>query len=851
MSPIFCFNVAVPVLILFVLGTANLRYRKERSIHLRLASLGLSTAFAVSSYALVPFGLARVSSLWVGATAFFCWLSGLLYLSFLVEMTSVRRSRFFPLSYALPFLLAALTAIAPRPLGLALLAAGGAAVCASLTLVFMIPWIRSATDERARRDGEWTLMVFCAYGFGAFVSFLHTMTGLFWLLALWFATIHFLVNFLNIFTQLTNLENQLVIDNVFDLVMILDAQGRVVRMNRRGFQLTGFSPNAVNGNGIERIVVLGDLSPETRREWLERHAWHDGGSGPARTPSIDAYVATATREEIPVDLRVVCLANLERVTTGYIVSATDLRITRQLIKEISDREYATRDLALSESKFSRMFIFNPTGILIVDLESLTVTDANPAIESILERESSGLVGMRLADVGFETDGMNFGTFIERVMTDGAVPEFDARVRVGPGATRKCRLSAVSFDLNKSGRMLLSVADVTAQDELREALARKQKVETVGILAGGIAHDFNNILAVILGHVGLAKMRVVDPHARAPIEKAETACMRAREMTRQLLAFSRGGKPVLGVCDARELVTEAAMLAVNDTSVACLFDIDRDVWPLNVDAIQVNQVVSNIVRNACDAMEKSGIITIRARNRDFAAVPERSRPIDFDSRPLPPSRFVEIQIQDQGPGIPESMRSKIFDPFFTTKDKGTGLGLSIVYSVMQNHGGALALDSVMGEGTVFYLYLPAASGECAVAAPERIEVADGRKRVLLMDDDPLVQDSAGSILSSLGYEVVVAENGAVAASRFREAEESGESFDFCVLDLIVPNGVDGVDCARDILGVNPDAILLVSSGYSDDPVLSHYRDYGFRGVIPKPYTVDELRQALASALENEP
>ena len=848
MSPLFCVNAVFPALVFLALGAANLFYRKERSIHARLAALGICSALAIACHEAVPLGLIGWTDLWVCVTAFFCWMTGLLYLSLLIEMTSVRRSALFPVSYALPFALAIASAAVPRPLGLSVFAALGVAVCSWLTVRFMMAWIRAATDERARRDGEWSLMTFVAFGCAVIVSFFYGITGAFWIIALWYAVIHIIVNFLNIFSQLTNLENQLIIDNVFDLVMILDAQGRVVRMNRRGFQLTGFSPNAVNGNGVERVVIHGELSARTRREWLERHAWRPSGSGSGRTPSIDAFVSTISREEIPIDLRVILLTNLERATTGYIVSATDLRITRQLIKEISDREYATRDLALSESKFSRMFVFNPTGILIVDLDGFTITDANPAIEELLDRESSSLVGMRLADVGFEMGSMPFDAFIEKIRVDGSVPEFDASVRVGSGEMRKCRLSAVSFDLNRLRRMLLSVADVTAQEQLREALTRKQKVETIGILAGGIAHDFNNILAVILGHIGLAKMRVIDQHARAPIEKAEEACLRARGMTRQLLAFSRGGKPVIGVCDTRELITESAMLAVNDSSVACLFDIAKDVWPLRVDRIQVGQVISNLVGNAVDAMEKSGIITLRAKNRDYSVAPVKGRPLDLDSKPLAPGRYVEIQIQDQGPGIPESIRAKIFDPFFTTKGKGTGLGLSIVYSVVQNHAAAVRLDSVMGEGTTFFLYLPADSAESldAPAAPE--PVSDGRKRVLLMDDDPLVQDSAGAILSSLGYEVVVTSDGKEAVDRFREVHDSGDAFDFCVLDLIVPGGMSGADCARELLAIDKDAILLVSSGYSDDLVLSHYRDYGFRGIIPKPYTVEELRQALVSALD---
>jgi len=844
----FLFGIGAPIAILFAAALANLLYRKERTIQYRLAALGFSVALGIAARGAVVLGLCEWTTFWVLVTAFFCWMSGLLYLSFLIEMTATRRSRFFPFAYSIPFALAWLSSVLPRPVALEALVIAGLIVCAWFTCSFMIAWIRASTDERARRDGEWTLMVFCSFASALAVTCFHDVSVVFWLLAIWYLVAHIVVNHLKIFTQLTNLENQLIIDNVFDLVMILDASGRVVRMNRRGYQLTGLSPNAVNGNGIENLVIHGELSTRTRKEWLARYGWRDSGTGSGRTPSIDAVVTTVVREEFPVDLRIVCLTNLEKATTGYIVSATDMRITRQLIKEISDREYATRDLALSESKFSRMFIFNPTGILIVDLDSLEITDANPAIEEILDRESSSLIGKKIIDIGFEMEGLSFEAFIEKIRMEGSVPEFAASVRLSPSSVRKCRLSAVSFELNRTRRMLLSVADVTAQDQLREALTRKQKVETVGILAGGIAHDFNNILAVILGHVGLAKMRVIDQHARFPLEKAEQACIRAREMTRQLLAFSRGGKPVIGVCKTRELVTESAMLAVNDTAVACLFDIEKDVWPLRADKIQVGQVIANLVSNAVDAMDKSGIITIRARNRDFTNVTAPRRPLDLDSNPIAAAPFVEIQIQDQGPGIPESIRGSIFDPFYTTKEKGTGLGLSIVYSVIQNHAGSVRFETTMGEGTVFFICLPADPAGIPAGATEDYPAPGGNKKVLLMDDDSLVRDSAGSILSSLGYEVAFAIDGQEAIDQYRKVHDTGEDFDFCIIDLIVPCGMGGTDCAKGIRAIDPDAILLVSSGYSDDLVLSHYSEYGFSGIIPKPYTVEELKQALARALK---
>jgi signal transduction histidine kinase/ActR/RegA family two-component response regulator len=443
--------------------------------------------------------------------------------------------------------------------------------------------------------------------------------------------------------------------------------------------------------------------------------------------------------------------------------------------------------------------------------------------------------------------MQYSTFIEKMQMEGSVSEFSANIQLGNEQVHRCRLSAVSFEINQTQNMLLSVADVTQQEQMREALERKQKVETIGILAGGIAHDFNNILAVILGHIGLAKMRVVDVHARAPLDKAEQACLRAREMTRQLLAFSRGGKPVIGSCDTRQLIIDSAMLAVSDTSVACLFDIEKTIWPLMVDKIQVGQVIANLIANAVDAMNKSGIIEISARNYDLTGTIARKRPTGTDSKPIAGGPWVEIKIKDQGPGIPDSIRSKIFDPFFTTKEKGTGLGLAIVFSVIQNHGSAINVMSSPGEGTVFTICLPADQGSAVRLSAPDLSVLSAKKKVLLMDDDAHVRETAREILSSFGYELIETENGTDAIRAYTEAQKSGNPFDFCILDLIIPGGMSGSDCAKEIHKINPSALLLVSSGYSNDPVLSKPKDYGFSGVISKPYTYEEFRQVLANVL----
>lgn len=832
------------------IGVWNLFKRNRTSLHVRFSFLCFALALSGATYAfqylfeqyrpLIPDFL----------FPFFCWTTKFLYVSFLADMTMIRRRRYYFLLYALIVPLTIATLYLPRPVGLVSLIVVATLTCTYLTIRLLLFWIHSATDNRARRDGEWTAGIFLFFIGGAIISFFHTPTGFFWVLGLWMLIIHFCTNHLGIFRNLTDNENKLILDNVFDVVIILDSRGTVVRMNRRGYHVTGFSRGNVIGKTIETLIVHHDLLPATRREWLTDHAWLDTGGENRRSPSIDASLATKSGEEIPVDLRVVCLLDLSHMVSGYIVSATDMRITRQLIKEISDREYAARDLAFSESKFSRMFIYNPSGILILDANDLIVTDINPAMEEILELDREQLTGHSLSETGLLFSEMSVDSFVERVLYEGSVNEFYAQIHPAEGRTKKCRLSAVGFNLGETPMIILSATDMTSEEEMREALMRRQKVETVGILAGGIAHDFNNILAVVLGHIGLAKMRIQDKQARDPVERAEQACLRAREVTGQLLSFSRGGSPVLGVHDTRELITEFSQLAVEGSSVSCLFSFSPDLIPLYVDRVQVGQVISNLVKNAAQAMKNTGFVEIHCGIRDFRNRSSQARPLALNSKPVKSGMYVEIKIRDKGSGIPESVMEKIYDPFFSTKENGSGLGLTIVFSVVQNHGGAITVDSTPEQGTTFTLLLPGKEdASVSLSLPQELPVpeAEGSYRILVMDDDEQVLTTAVSLLASFGYTVDIAREGLEAVEKYRTAFEAGEPYHAAILDLVVPAGMSGRECAAQILAVDENAVLIVSSGYSDDPVLSRYPDYGFKGTLKKPYTLDEMKRSLLNVL----
>ena len=348
---------------------------------------------------------------------------------------------------------------------------------------------------------------------------------------------------------------------------------------------------------------------------------------------------------------------------------------------------------------------------------------------------------------------------------------------------------------------------------------------------------------VVGNLSLAQS-MARPGDTALIERltsAATACNRARGVTNQLLTFSKGGAPVKIAASIHELVTECARFCLSGSPVAPHFDVPADVSSAEVDTGQISQVVQNLVLNAMQAMMPAGgILDIALRNVD---IDDSNQP--SSSTPLLHGRYVRVAVTDSGHGISPEHLSRIFDPYFTTKKKGSGLGLAISYSIVRAHGGVITVQSEQGIGTQFSVYLPA-TDKVVERIDVRVKTATTRVasgRVLLMDDEPMVGEVAQEMLEALGYEVEVAASGTQAIERFRAAEERGEPFVAVILDLTVPGGMGGAEAVTHIKSIRGDVPVVVSSGYADDPVMAQYREYGFDGVLPKPFPIPQLRRVL--------
>ena len=389
-------------------------------------------------------------------------------------------------------------------------------------------------------------------------------------------------------------------------------------------------------------------------------------------------------------------------------------------------------------------------------------------------------------------------------------------------------------------VVLVFRDVTERQRMEEQLVKVQKLESVGVLAGGIAHDFNNLLAAILGNINLA---LLDDDMREGTRKllsdAEKASIRAKGLTRQLLTFSKGGEPVKETASISDIIRDSADFVLHGSNVSCVYSLPGDLWLVDIDRDQMSQVIQNIIINAMHAMPAGGTIRIDCDNIDSPASPTAS----LSSA----DKYIKIDISDSGSGIPETLINKIFDPYFSTKEEGSGLGLTITHSIISKHGGSISVQSRPGEGTTFTIYLPASTRQ-QKRSEEAMKTAGHKAKIMIMDDEKLIRDVTSAMLNLLGHEVIPAKDGKEAIKLYQQHNDAGEPIDIIIMDLTIPGGMGGKEAVGEILTINPRAKVIVSSGYSHDPVMAHYQDHGFIAALVKPFQLQDFTDALNQALK---
>jgi two-component system, cell cycle sensor histidine kinase and response regulator CckA len=382
-------------------------------------------------------------------------------------------------------------------------------------------------------------------------------------------------------------------------------------------------------------------------------------------------------------------------------------------------------------------------------------------------------------------------------------------------------------------------DLSDRKRMEGEILKVQRLESLAVLAGGIAHDFNNLLTAILSCVSaLRRNERLETHEKNLLAQAETASLRARNLVQQILAFAKGGAPIKTTFSMEKLLRATAELALSGSRTRCDYEIPADLRPVFADEGQTRQVLHNLILNADQSMPEGGRIRVRAENVTLSEDPALKQK---------GGEFVRVSIRDHGCGIPERERSRIYDPFFTTKEKGRGLGLSAAFTIVSRHGGRIQETSEVGVGSTFHVYFPASAEPLPRPRVSRIARATGQGRILVVDDEAIIRESAEAILTRLGFEVTQARDGAEGIRKYEKALAGKRPFDAVIMDLTIPGGMGGEKAVGELKRIDPAARVIVSSGYSQDPVMSRFRDYGFSGVLPKPYKISELEGVLARVL----
>ncbi|HTP65250.1 MAG TPA: PocR ligand-binding domain-containing protein [Geobacteraceae bacterium] len=470
---------------------------------------------------------------------------------------------------------------------------------------------------------------------------------------------------------------------------------------------------------------------------------------------------------------------------------------------------------------------------------------NRAFEQYLGREGEEIIGKTDYDLATAAEADKYLEMDRALFEKPGIQDYEASVKDADGVRHDLIIVKAPYYKTEGtiGGVIGIMVDVTDRRKYEEERLKMDKLESLGVLAGGIAHDFNNIITGILGNISLARMYLDTPHKSIkPLEAAEKASQRAAELAHQLLTFAKGGDPIKKTIKLQYILKECISFVLRGSNVQGLIDITDSLHAVEADEGQISQAFGNMILNGVQAMPGGGTLRIHGENITMGT---------RNKFALPPGKYVKIDFIDKGCGIAVENRKKIFDPYFTTKAKGTGLGLSSAYSIIVRHGGYIDVNSVVGSGTTFTCYLPSTGETKAdeLAEKETMDVDATRGgTVLVMDDEEMIREIAAEILDYLGYKATTCARGEEAVALYKAAMDSGAPFAAAIMDLTIPGGMGGKEAAEQILGMDPDARLIVSSGYSVDPVMAQYAKYGFCGAVGKPYEAKEIAQVLGAVMK---
>jgi len=554
-------------------------------------------------------------------------------------------------------------------------------------------------------------------------------------------------------------------------------------------------------------------------------------------------------EEIEVRKRVEkALVSAQELLENRVRERTlELQLANEALKkEIEEKKRAEQSLKESEERY-RLLYENAGDAICTLNERLELTGLNKKAEKFLGYHSEELLGKNIIDLGVihEDDREIVADRLKSVIHEGKEIRGEARFLTKNGEIRIGDVTSTPYS-DKGGNVsgiLSIIRDVTEKKKMERELLKARKLESISLLAGGIAHDFNNLLAAIVGNISLAKMSInPDNKAIHRLTEAEGIVFKARDLVSKLLLFARGREGQKREVDVKKLVGDVARLVFSGSGIKCELDLSPELPLILADEDQIRQVITNIMINSKEAMGDEGILSVRG---------ELVRIDRTNSFFLSEGNYLKLSISDTGGGIRKEHLSKVFDPYFSTKEmgpiKGTGLGLALAYAIVKNHDGHIEIDSKYGSGTTVTIYLPAERPSQGPKEEKREKGLLTKGKILIMDDEEMVRNVTQEILTSFGFQVECARSGFEAIELYRRALSQREPFNVVILDLTVQGSIGGKETLIYLKEIDPNVKAIISSGYTYDPALTAYREYGFEGAITKPFEVDKLIELIENVM----
>jgi len=540
-----------------------------------------------------------------------------------------------------------------------------------------------------------------------------------------------------------------------------------------------------------------------------------------------------------VETNIICKDGSCKTITWFSTSS-DVNITNwhsiRFGLDITNRKHIEKCLIEKTSEFEVIFKALPDLYFRLDKNG-TYLDCKVEDQKDLSMPAKKFIGKTIAEVMPPEIVLKFKSAIIRALKNNSLVLVEYQLEI----KSQIKFYEARFLPLSKNEVVVVVRNITKRKQSEEELLKIEKLNSIGTLAGGVAHDFNNILTIILGNISMLKTYSL-PEAKVfkKLVDIEKTVFQAKTLTKQLLTFAKGNKPIKKVTYIIDLIKETVDLSLSGTNVICNLSISKDLSPVEIDIGQISQVINNLVINACQAMPNGGIINITGRNVCLT---------DNDVLGLKAGNYVKISVKDQGYGISEDNLIKIFDPYFTTKKTGSGLGLTSSYSIIQKHNGKIEVKSKIGKGTIFQFFLPACNSIPLEIEETKSIISTGSKKILVMDDEPEIRDVLNCMLEHLGYIVELSKDGLEAIQLYKQAKFSETPFDAVIMDLTIPGGMGGKETIKHLLKIDPCIKAIVSSGYYSGGVIGDYKSHGFKGVINKPYTIEELSTSLNNILSS--